>query len=405
MIIKLFCRFARQYLTVFICQILFVFNLQAHEAHTQHAASQLAVSVVFDDANILWRASVKDGFVLVDSSADLGKTFGKPVKVNQTAMKIGADGEARPKIAVQKGQIFLTWTQALKTPFAGYIWFARSIDAGKTFEPPYIVHQDRAEITHRFDALNVSPNGTITVTWVDKRDLIAAKAAGKKYDGAAIYYAVSTDAGKTFAPEQKLADSSCECCRIVTANKPDGTTTVLWRHVFEGSERDHNIAEIPKAGEKPQPHRATFGGWKIDGCPHHGAALASGGEGKDWWGYHMAYFDGNDAKPSLYYSRMDGVAWVSNPPKKFGDNAKQAGHPAILSQGEKVWLVWREMQEGKASILGKTSTDGGKNWDAPKTLATTNGKADYPFLINQQNQPYLVWNTQENGLQIIKLSH
>ncbi len=377
---------------------------QAHEAHTQHATSQLAISVTIDEGGKLWRASVHDGFVQVSKSSDLGKTFSKPVKVNLTAMKIGADGEARPKIALQAGNIYLTWTQALKTPYAGYIWFARSIDGGKSFEKPYIVHSDRAEITHRFDALNVSPNGDITVTWVDKRDLLAAKATGQKYDGAAIYYAISTDAGKSFKLEQKLADSSCECCRIVTTNKPDGTTVAMWRHVFEGSERDHNIAEIPKAGTNPELHRATFGHWVIDGCPHHGAALASGGEGANWWGYHMAYFDGNDMKPGLYYSRMDGVAWASSPAKKFGDNSKQAGHPAILSSGENVWLAWREIKDGKNSILGMHSDDGGRSWSDAKTLANTQQKADYPFLLQHKNTAYLVWNTQANGLQVLPLT-
>jgi hypothetical protein len=393
----------------FLVCIFFVFFLvhaNAHEAHTQHAASQLAVSVTIDETGKLWRASVQDGFVQVDSSVDLGNTFTKPVKVNQTAMKIGAEGEARPKIAVLAGNIYLTWTQALKTPYAGYIWFARSIDGGKSFDKPYIVHTDRAEITHRFDALNVASDGKITVTWIDKRDLLAAKAAGKKYDGAAIYYAVSTDKGVSFKPEQKLADSSCECCRIVTTNKPDGTVVALWRHVFEGSERDHMIAEIPalEANNHAAPRRATFGHWVIDGCPHHGAALASGGEGANWWGYHMAYFDGNDKKPGLYYSRMDGVAWASSPPKKFGDNTKQAGHPALLTRGEKVWLVWREVKDGKSSILGMFSDDDGKSWANAKVLASTSQKADYPILIQYKNLPYLVWNTQQAGLQVVLLN-
>ncbi len=382
-------------------------NLLAHEAHTQHATSQLAVSVAIDGAGKLWRASVRDGFVQVDKSSDLGKTFSKPVKVNQTAQKVAADGEARPKIAISPdGNIYLTWTEALSKPFTGYIWFARSVDAGKSFEKPYIVHQDRAEITHRFDALNLAPNGKITVSWIDKRDLEAAKKTEKKYDGAAIYYAVSTDAGKTFAPEQKLADSSCECCRIVTTNKPDGTTTVLWRHVFEGSERDHMIAEIPALGTNNHaaPKRATFGHWVIDGCPHHGAAIANGGEGASWWGYHIAYFDGNDKKPGLYYSRMDGVAWASSPAKKFGDNKNQAGHPALLSVGEKVWLVWREIKEGKSSILGMHSEDGGRSWSDAKALADTQQKADYPFLLQHKNIVYLVWNTQANGLQVFALN-
>jgi hypothetical protein len=238
------------------------------------------------------------------------------------------------------------------------------------------------------------------VLWVDKRDLEAAKAAGKKYDGAAIYYAVSTDQGKSFAGEKKLADSSCECCRIVTTLKPDGTVVAMWRHVFEGSERDHMIAEVPQGNGQPNLQRATFGHWQIDGCPHHGAALASGGEGKDWWGYHMAYFDGNDKKPGLYYSRMDGVAWASSVPKKFGNNKNQAGHPAILSMGEKVWLVWRETEAKNNMIVGMYSDDGGRSWQDAKVLASTADKADYPQLLSKDGQAYLVWNTAKDGLRI-----
>lgn len=378
----------------------------AHEAHTAHqSTNSLAISTVFDAQGNLWRAAMKDGFVWVDKSVDMGKTFSKPVKVHPEVQKIGADGEARPKIAIgPEGNIYATWTQMLKKPFTGYVWFARSTDGGKTFATN-IVHQDRAEITHRFDALHVAPNGEIAVVWVDKRDLEAAKKAGKKYDGAAIYYAVSTDKGASFQAEKKLADSSCECCRIVTTTKPDGTVVALWRHVFEGSERDHMIAELPALGTNKDaaPKRATFGHWVIDGCPHHGAALASGGEGKNWWGYHMAYFDGNDQKPGLYYSRMDGVAWASSPPKRFGDNSKQAGHPAILSKGDQLWLVWREIKDGKSSVLGQFSEDGGKSWRDAKVIDSVSGKADYPFLLLHKNTPYLLWNTLEKGLQVIEM--
>ena len=394
---------------MFVMLFLMGLHAHAHEEHTMPQKSNLAISVAFDAQGKLWRASVKDGFVQVDASSDLGKSFSKPVQVNKTAQKIGADGEARPKIAISpEGNIYLTWTEALKTPFSGYIWFARSINAGKSFEKPQIVHTDRAEITHRFDALHVAPDGKITVTWVDKRDLLAAKAGNKKYDGAAIYYASSSDKGASFVPEQKLADNSCECCRIVTTNKPDGTVVAMWRHVFEGSERDHMMAEIPADNTKPQTHRATFGHWKIDGCPHHGAALAVGGEGKDWWGYHMAYFDGNDANPGLYYSRMDGVAWASSPAKKFGNNSNQAGHPAILSAAgakdeELVWLVWREVEAKNSKIIGMFSDDGGRSWNDAKVLANVSVKADYPALISQGKRVYLSWNTA-NGYQLIPLN-
>ena len=395
---------------IFLLSMLLSFNLFAHEDHTMPQKSNLAISVAFDaglGGNAkLWRASLKDGFVLVDASEDLGKTFSAPIKINPSAQKIGADGEARPKIAISKeGNIYLTWTEALKTPFAGYIWFARSIDDGKSFEKPYIVHQDRAEITHRFDALNVTPQGQITVAWVDKRDLIAAKAANKPYVGAAIYYAVSTDAGKSFAPEKKLADSSCECCRIALTNKADGTgsnstVVAMWRHVFAGSERDHAIAEI-KAAKAPTIVRASFGHWKIDGCPHHGAAIAEGAG----FGYHMAYFDGAGEKPSLMYARMDGESWVTSPPKRFGNISKNAGHPAIYSKGDTVWLMWRETNAKLgAEIIGMTSTDGGKSWSDANSVFSSKDKIDYPQLLEYKGQLYLAINTVADGFKLIQIS-
>ena len=393
-----------------LCLSWFVFTAHAHEDHTKHQNSTRAISLAFDAQGNLWRAGVNDGFAEVSVSRDLGKTFSTPVKVNPTPQKIGADGEARPKIAISsEGYIYLTWTEALKKPFSGYIWFARSINAGKTFEKPYVVHQDRSEITHRFDALNLSADGKITVTWLDKRDLIAAKAANKPYEGAAIYYAVSNNKGVSFLPEQKLADSSCECCRIALTNKPDGTVVAMWRHVFAGSERDHMIAEIPSSINKtPEPKRATFGRWKIDGCSHHGAALASGGDGERWWGYHMAWFDGgNDdtgKDATLFYGRMDGEAWVSSPPKKFGNMKKQAGHPALASMGETVWLVWREKDAGKSQVWLMKSSDEGKSWDIPHILIEAAGGADYPELLQNKKQLFLIWNTENEVLKVLPLS-
>jgi BNR/Asp-box repeat protein len=376
---------------------LFAVNSVAHEAHTANKTTKLAVSVTIDQQGNLWRASVDDGFIFVDKSLDKGKTFEVKVKVNQAQQSIAAKDEARPKIAIgPQGHVYLTWTQGLAKPFTGYIWFSRSIDGGKNFEQPKIVHQDRAEITHRFDALNVSPDGKLTVTWVDKRDLEAAKAAGKTYSGAAIYYATSTDNGASFTQEKKLADYSCECCRIAMTNKPDGIAVAMWRHVFEGGERDHMIAEIPALGNIPNLKRATFGHWKIDGCPHHGAAIANGGEGADWWGYHMAYFDGKDNNPGLYYSRMDGVAWAGSPPKQFGNHAKQARHPAILAMGEVVWLAWLETHEKNSKkVMIMRSTDGGKTWSDDVVVLNTSGQVDYPQLLKSKDDAYLAVNTSE----------
>jgi hypothetical protein len=375
------------------------FNAGAHEGHDH--GPPLAASVALDGQDNLWRVSVKDGFVLVSQSkADSPLAFLAPKKLNGQAQKIGTDGDARPKIAIaQNGNIYVTWTQALPTPYTGYIWFSRSIDGGKSFSQPSIVHQDRAEITHRFDALTVSPSGRIYVAWVDKRDLIAAKKAKQAYDGAAIYYAVSDDAGVSFSLERKVADSSCECCRIAIMANEQGDAVMMWRHLFDGGVRDHAMAKVGANATNPTIHRASFGNWKIDACPHHGPALAKGGD----WGYHMAWFDGGD-KAGLFYARMDGEAWVSSPAKRFGDVNSQAGHPALISDGEQVWLAWKEMTDTISLVKLVKSNDGGRSWDPPIVIKQTKGKSDYPQLLLKDAKAYLAWNTESDGFVWVKVA-
>lgn len=377
----------------------------AHKDHEMPVADSVFISVAFDVQGSLWRVSAKDGFIWVDKSSDMGKTFSKVVKVNAEPQNIANYNEARPKIATDaQGIVYVTWGQNLKTLYASNVWFARSLDGGKSFEKPYIIHQNRADVTHAFNTLNVAQNGNVTVLWVDGRDAAIAKSTGKPYTGLAIYYALSNNSGKSFTAEQKLADSSCECCRIATTTKPDGTVVAMWRHVFEGSERDHMMAEVPqKINQALDLKRATYGHWKIDGCPHQGGALASGGEGKDWWGYHMVYFDGNDVKPGLYYSRMDGVAWASSVPKKFGNSKNQAARPAIISLGARVWLVWREIDGKTNTIVGMYSEDDGKSWSDAKQIISTTEKSDYPQLLIKNGQIYLVWNTAKESLKVLPL--
>lgn len=383
-----------QWLWVVFCLLPVV---QAHEGHTEHEARSLAVSVAADQAGRIWMVQARQGKVLVSMSEDAGQHFGKEVAVNAVPMRVAANAEARPHIAVgPDANVYVTWTESLKKSYAGYIWFARSLDGGKSFEAPYIVHQHQEEITHRFDVLQVTDNGNIIVAWVDKRDALAAKAAGQPYEGAAIYYAVSGDHGKSFNPEQKMADSSCECCRIAMTSKPDGTVAALWRHVFDGGERDQAMAEI-RPSSPPVLVRASYGHWKVDGCPHHGGALAVG----EGFGYHLAYFDGAGDRPGLRIARMDDHAWVTSPPRRIGDAKRNAGHPALLSVGDKVWLAWLEHDAGGHEAWAMASQDGGRTWGPATVLLHSASKLDYPQWLNLQGKVMLAVNTSDKGLQLI----
>jgi hypothetical protein len=230
---------------------------------------------------------------------------------------------------------------------------------------------------------------TITIAWIDKRD-----GNGKTdYKGAAIYTARSTDGGRSFAANQKLADHSCECCRIGIAADRDGTPLVFWRHIFDGGIRDFALARL---GEPLK--RASVDGWKIDACPHHGGSLAVDEKG----GKHLAWFTGAEKSPGLHYRRVDDTSMT--PPMPFGNLDAQAGHPALAISGESTHLAWREYDGKENRIMAMQSSDRGLNWTKPAALASTPGAADDPLLINGRGAAWLVWNTADQGLKIVKLN-
>ncbi|OXH82155.1 glycosyl hydrolase, partial [Burkholderia multivorans] len=157
----------------------------------------LATGAAFDAQHRLWVAWVEGAHVVVAHSDDAGRTLSAPVVVNAMPEPIYTSAENRPKVATSPDgrAVYVSWSMPLDAPYTGMVRFSRSLDGGATWSVPTTVHRDRQAITHRFDMMAVDRAGNIAIAWIDKRDLVAAKAAGRSYDGAAVYYAVSRDGG------------------------------------------------------------------------------------------------------------------------------------------------------------------------------------------------------------------
>ncbi|MGH8186149.1 MAG: sialidase family protein, partial [Steroidobacteraceae bacterium] len=223
----------------------------------------LGTSVAVDSGGRLWVALSRSDHgvakILVQGSDDEGKTWRAPVQA-VAGEPVAADGENRPKLAFgPKDEMYVTWTSPTSEKFTGDIRFARSLDAGRTWSAPLVVHRDRQLLSHRFESLLVDSSGRIWVAWVDKRDLQAAQNTKREYAGAAIYYAYSDDRGASWQGDFKLADNSCECCRIALTVDTKGRVAALWRHVFPPNERDHAFAllrSVPSGAGSPRNRSA-----------------------------------------------------------------------------------------------------------------------------------------------------
>lgn len=354
---------------------------------------ELGADAAFDPRGILWAVHKFNRHVAVSRSADLGRSWSQPVLVTLAPEPTDPGGDAQPKIALGPGgEIYVTWTRPLDLPFSGEIKFSRSLDGGRTFQAPIVVHRDRQVITHRFDTLAVNSTGQVFAAWIDKRDVVAAAKAGDPpYRGAAVYFAVSDDRGATFRGDFKVADHSCECCRIALTPRADGTVLAMWRHIFAPNVRDHAVATLHADGTATSAGRATFEDWRLDACPHHGPSIAVDADGRA----HAVWFSGAPDRRGIFYGRLrpgglDGLRQLGS---------LSAANPSVAIDGPRVAVAWKVIEAGRTRLCGMVSEDGGTAWQE-FALLTVTGATDHPRVLAHGGRFHVLWNTREHPLSV-----
>jgi hypothetical protein len=353
-----------------------------------------APSATLADDGTLWVAFVQNQHVFVSNSTDLGKSYSVPVQVNPEPEDIEFNGENRPKIIVDGEAVYLSWTLKTSPRFTGEIRFSRSTDGGMSYSAPRTINDDNLFTGHRFESLFLTESGDLYLTWIDKRDLEAAMTANEAYSGAAVYYAVSKDGGANFSENYRVANHSCECCRIAIAPRGPENIAILWRQIFGETTRDHAIAVLTPEGAVLETHRASFDDWQINACPHHGPTIVQ--SQADSESYHMSWFSNGSQHKGVYYGRFN---FATGKPESVQqvDGNPGAGHPYLAEFGGVSYLVWKGF-DGQQSLLQLiTSTDNGHSWSSPRVLARTSSGSDHPLLVTHDNGVYVSWKTEEMG--------
>ena len=374
----------------------------ASAPHARHQRPQLAMGTAIAPDGRLWVVGLNaQAQLFVQSTPSDGALQWSEARILSTgADPIAADGESRPKIVFgPQGWAVISYTMPLAKPYTGFIRMLRSSDGGQTFSAPFTVHQDRQEITHRFDSVAFDGQGVLHTLWVDKRDQ-PPKGSAQKYAGAAIYRNESKDGGQTFGPDTKVADHSCECCRIGLARNPQGQLQATWRHVFDSSTRDHAFASVGAPANRIT--RSTHDDWQINACPHHGPGLALNAATS---GYHTVWFgirkvNGQD-QAAVRYARLNAQGEPLPETLRVLPDAR-AEHADVMADGQNVAVVWRSSEGAQTTLKAWLSTDGGQNFTL-KTLGQATGYNDHPRLAQSGARMVVVWrNTQETQVHDIR---
>jgi hypothetical protein len=371
---------------------------QSPQNHATHKVkAQLATGAAISPDGQLWIVGLNERSQLFVQNSTLGKLgqWTEPKELDTGGDTISADGENRPKIAFgPNGWVVISYTQPLAKPYTGFIRMLRSSDGGKTFSAPFTVHQDRQEITHRFESIAFDAKGDLHTLWVDKRDQ-PPRNSGKSYVGAAIYRNVSHDGGETFGPDIKLADHSCECCRIALTQDQSGELKAMWRHVFGEQTRDHAFANVV-SNTPNQITRASYDEWQINACPHHGPGLAFNAvEPKG--GYHAIWFglrqDKEQTVGGVRYARLNTKGEpVPSTLKMLPD--PRAEHADVMSYENNVAIVWRSSEGNKTSLKAWLSHDFGRTFKL-KNIDDAIGSNDHPRMVQTGARMFVVWRLSQ----------
>jgi RNA polymerase sigma factor (sigma-70 family) len=264
-----------------------------------------------------------------------GAHFAHPLRVNSQPGSAIAVGNIRGgHLALGKGgRAHVAWMGAHKgmpnapgdaTPML----YTRLNDAGSAFEPQRNLIRKAVGLDGG-GSVAADAAGNVYVFW-------HAPDPGKKgEDNRRVWVAVSTDEGKTFAPERAASTEptgACGCCGMRAFADGKGTVYALYRGATDEGQRDTYLLTSADKGKK-------FVGedvhpWKVNTCPMSSEAFAQGP------GVVVAAWD---TKGQVYFSRIDPKTGKRSAPVAAPGAGHGRKHPSVAVNGKgEILLAWTE---------------------------------------------------------------
>ncbi len=204
-------------------------------------------------------------------SADNGKTFTEPVKVNSEGAVCFTMGERGPKLAVGgDGVVHVVWMDIWSPGAKTFARYARSTDGGKTFQPPRAIS-------------SMTGNDGVTVAADDKGNVLAfwhtmnPPTTGLPKAATFIHIVRSADSGATWGKDEhvkiaNLSELACSMCMMRARIAADGSVLLAFRsaeksirdfYVLKGSVKENSFTAI----------RVNKDEWNLESCPMCGPSL------------------------------------------------------------------------------------------------------------------------------------
>jgi hypothetical protein len=386
------------------------------------------VSIAADGAFVAaaWGASEASGATDIFSavSIDGGRTFGAPVRVNDTPGDARVNGEQPPRVALVRragGKPAMTIVWTTKGAHGTKLLQARSDDGGRSFGRAITVPGSDAPGNRGWEAATTDERGQVDVVWLDHRELAHSEAqmsathheaGGGKPDGMAM--AMAQRSKLFFAAldgsvqPHAVTGGVCYCCKTAIVSGADGALYAAWRHVYPGNLRDMAFTLSRDGGRTfAPPVRVSEDKWVLEGCPDDGPSMVIDQRNR----IHMVWptlvqEDAKDSEPNLalfYAMSTDGKTFT--PRRRLPTNGTPH-HPqlAIDAAGQLV-AAWDELENGTRHVAFARATAGGAGGPAfSRERLSEAGPAFYPVVADAGNGLIVAWTSGAPGDSTIQVA-
>jgi hypothetical protein len=370
-------------------------DVQRAAARQMAATEPVRVSVENADAAEPALATAGDGSVFVawvehraGGEADVwlshldaeAKPQGAPVRVNAKAGEATAWHGDPPTVAIAPDStIYVGWTaRVTNVKHATTLYLSASRDGGRTFAAPVKVNDDERPVAHGMHSLATSTDGRIYMAWLDERNVAppptpqpSQPTSGHKHkeSNREVFFAASSDGGRTFSANQRIASEVCPCCKTSLAVGADGRVYASWRQVLPGEFRHIAVAASTDGGRTfSQPAIVHDDKWQIAGCPVSGAALVAQTDGT----LQVIWYTAGEAGPAGLYRTESRDGGRTFAPRTALAKSSGRGTPVLLAGGgEQLRAVWEERGEGASTRIATAQLKAGGETPASDSLASS----------------------------------
>jgi hypothetical protein len=263
---------------------------------------------------------------------------------------------------------------------------ASSSNDARIFSKPVRINDGNPQSNAYLGHFAATPK-VLLASWLDGRD-------NAHDDTTSLYSASSTDNGKTWQKNVRIAQSVCPCCRPDVVSLSDGKIMVAWRKVFPGQIRDMVCAISGDNGKSwSAPRRIAVDNWHIMGCPETGPRLAVIGKRI----FAAWYSKGTGKNPGirLSWSDDDGATWCE--PAIISKGLEDAGHPDIFADAKKVYVAFRAVDPRADKTKSTFKTYVVQVQKKGKLLyideVPGNHSTDFPSIVSDgKGQLWVAWN-------------